>query len=185
MRMRYVVFTGVLLLAAVLITGVSARGAESAAPPAAEPEAEETPSEPAEGEEAEITLDQRLKNLQAALEKYCDRHFGRIPRTIDALVEYLKEKEKGLINPETNKPIVMNPKMVNMSSETITNPSVFITFHADKDTPNKGRAVIFGDSKVKYLKKEEFNRLLKASVATRIRRDSTDRQGMGRRRRNM
>ncbi|MHC4714381.1 MAG: hypothetical protein ACYTAN_14115 [Planctomycetota bacterium] len=176
MKGRYCWLVLAALLTVVLSVGVVARAAESGDAGSDKPKAEK------EGGAAKPTLEQRLKNLQVALDKFCERHFGNIPRTIDALVEYLAEKEKGLINPETNKKIVMNEKMAGKSSPSIKKPSEFVTFYADKPTPGKGRATVFGDGKVKYLDEKTFARKLAASIATRLQLESTDREAMRERR---
>ncbi len=169
------------LLAVVLLLGVVARAAESGDPAGDKPKAEQeqTPGEDQpkaeKKDEAEKpTLEQRLKNLQAALDKWVERHLGRIPRSIDQLVDYLEEKEKGLINPDTDQKIVMNEKMAGMSSQTIAKPAEFVTFYSATETAGKGRATIFGDGKVKYLDNKTFTKMLGASVATRMRLESTD-----------
>ncbi len=173
-----------LALLAVLFMGVSSAVAQEK--PAAKEKDSQTPKVNTEkkagtqkkssDEEEKPTLEKRLKALQEALSKYVSRSiFGPIPRRIDSLARLLKEGKKGLINPETGKQIVMNPQMAGTHSVTIKKPEEFITFYADKDTPNKGRAVVFGDGKVKYLDKKTFLKMLRASVGRRM---SPEERGM-------
>jgi len=115
-------------------------------------------------EQMQAVLQKRLKDLRVALEKATKENRGRIPKDTSALVQFLPNKQKDLINPETNNPIVMNSEMANKAEDLIENPKTFITFYADKPTPEKGRAAIFASGTIKYFTKEdEFDKALKES----------------------
>jgi len=125
-------------------------------------------AEKAEGENAGTPLERRLLNLYDALVEYTNEHNRRIPRRLEQLTSYLKEGEKGLINPETEKKLEMNPRMRGIREERIEKPEKFITFYAEKDTKDKGRAVVFGDKVLKYLNEKKFKEALAASVPKRL-----------------
>jgi len=133
--------------------------------PDAANKAEEQPEQPL------TPLEQRLKDLQQALEAATRANQRRIPKDIKLVVKYLSTKEKGLLNPETGKPIMINEGMLGKHEVTVEKPKEFITFYADQPTPNKGRAVIFGDNTIKYLSEEEFKKAIEASKPKQMTRD--------------
>lgn len=133
-----------------------------------EKKADEPAAEKAEGENTGTPLERRLLNLYDALVEYTNEHNHLTPRRIQQLTAYLKEAEKGLVNPETEKQLEMNLKMRGIHEARIENAVKFITFYAEKDTKDKGRAVVFGDKTLKYLNKKEFRETLAASVPKRL-----------------
>lgn len=153
-------------LLAVFVVGSYCLAAEGGS--AEKPKEDVKPAEK-EGEEEVVvlSLEERLKQLQMALSRMTARSH-RIPTKIDSLARFIKEREKGLINPETGKPIIMNPKMAGQDDRSIKKPGEFLTFWADKDTPGKGRCVIYGDSKIAYLNAKDLKKAQDSSVAHRL-----------------
>jgi len=154
-----------LVLALLLVGGSAVRAAESAEG-GGKKEAQK--AEKSEEDKEKTPLEKRLYNLYDALVKYTNTHNHRAPRRLEQLTSYLKEGEKGLINPETDNKIEMNAKMSGMPEMLIKEPAKFITFYADKDTGEKGRAVIFADKTIKYLAEKEFEKALAESKPASI-----------------
>lgn len=120
------------------------------------------------------TVEVRLAGLQKALEKAAEANWTKMPESMDALVKYLPNGEKDLINPETGGKFLMNKKMGGRFERTIVNAGRFITFYADQETPNMGRAVIYANGKTAYLSAEEFKKQLDASTCRAIDRDEME-----------
>lgn len=153
---------------AACFVAAAAESGEAGEKPADEPAAEDTEGEKAEAEKAKTPLEQRLLNLYDALLKFTQEHNRLTPLRIDQLTTYLKEAEKGLLNPETDKPLVMNAKMRGVHEGLIEKPETFITFYAEKDTKDKGRAVVYGDKALKYLTPKQLREGLAASAPKRL-----------------
>lgn len=120
------------------------------------------------------TLDGRLKKLNEALILFCKNNNSMAPVKIKQLARLLKEEKKGLINPETGKAILMNAKMKKVRENQIEKPEEFITFYADAPTEGKGRAALFGDGTIKYMKEKAFKTALKKSVPRLMTRDERE-----------
>jgi len=140
-------------------------GEKAEAPKAAEGKKEAV--KPEEKKE-EATLETRLTELQKAVENATEKTKHAIPKTIDELVQYLPDKEKGLVNPETGGKLLMNEGMASRDDRQILKAEGFVTFYAEKDTPGKGRAVICADSVIKYLNAEELKKALEASKLNKL-----------------
>ncbi len=146
------VLTLALVLSVVFVAGSTAYAAEekkdegTAAPAPAVPKTK-----------AEI-LKERLEAMQKALEACSTKNQNDMPADTKELIEFLPNKEKDLINPETEKPIVMNPTLAGQTPRQIEKPEEFITFWADQPTAGTGRAVITASGVVKYLDEKAFKK---------------------------
>jgi len=166
------------LMMAVMLAGAPVMAAEQAGEgegEKAEKKAEKDEGEKQQaekGEEEKLTLEDRLVMMQEALNKWVEERGALLPRQIRQLTSFLPEDKRGkVIEPKGEKEIVMNEGMAGCHDFTIEKPAEFITFYAASDSGEKGRAVVFGDKNVKYLKKEEFEKTLKASKARRLSRE--------------
>jgi len=161
--MKYAKLSGILAVALglLLVASVAVLAAEGEEKPAAE-------------EKPKATLDQRLTNLYQALVKYSATHRRMTPLGIEKLVEYLPEGKEGLINPDTGKPLEMNPKMRSVFEMTIKKPAEFVAFYAEAETAGKGRATMFCDGKIQYLGKKAFTEALEKSTPKKLSDEERD-----------
>lgn len=160
-----------LMAVALLVAPVTA--AQSEDKPAEKKE--EKTEKPEKAAPSKPTIDGRLKKLHEALIVFCKNNNSMAPREIKELIRLLKEGKKGIINPETGKPILMNANMKRVQENRIEKPDAFITFYANAPTEGKGRAALFGDGKIKYMKEKAFKAALKKSVPRRRSRDEHER----------
>ncbi len=153
-------------VALMLFVTAAAMAAEATSAPAKTPAAKPAAT-PAEKPAPPATLDECLKLMQKTLEKATTEARGKIPASIQDLALYLPNGAKDMANPETGKPVVMNAAMAGQQENMIPEPEKFITFYADADTKDKGRAVIYASGTVKYLKAKDFQQQLTESKPRR------------------
>ena len=113
-------------------------------------------------------LENRLMQVQLAIESFAAAHNHRLPQDINGLAGLLENGENDLVNPETGRPVLMNKAMPSGSDDRIKKPSEFATFWADQPTQGKGRAVIFANRVIKYLSEDEFKKVVAASVFPKL-----------------
>ena len=170
-----------LMAVALLVVPVTAAQSEDKPAEKKEEKAEkkeEKAEKPVKAAPSEPTIDGRLKKLNEALIVFCKNNNKMAPAEIKQLARLLKEGKNGLINPETGKPILMNRQMRRIKEYRIEKPAAFITFYSNAPTEGKGRAVLFGDGKIKYMKEKAFKTALKKSVPRRMTLDERE-EGRG------
>ena len=144
-------------------------------------DAEAVETEAAAAEEGQVAeqatpLEQRLYRLYDAMIVFTQRNYDQIPMNINRLIPLLEERERGLINPETNAMIEMNPRMRGIHHWRIVDPTKFITFVAAADNErDEGHAVIFGDRRIEYLTGDQIRKIINENRPRRVSGDDFDR----------